>query len=38
MGAVIRAMRETARDMSTRCKETAEGGLALAVPVSLPEC
>jgi len=36
--AVIRAMRETARDMSTRYKETAEGGLAIAVPLSAPEC
>jgi L-serine dehydratase len=38
LDAVIRTMRETARDMSSRYKETAEGGLALAVPVALSEC
>jgi L-serine dehydratase len=36
--AVIHAMRETARDMSARYKETSEGGLAIAVPLSSPEC
>jgi L-serine dehydratase len=31
-------MWDTARDMSTKYKETAEGGLAAAVPVNLSEC
>lgn len=35
---VIRTMWETAIDMNTRYKETSEGGLALYVPVSIPEC
>jgi L-serine dehydratase len=35
---VIRTMWETAQDMNTRYKETAEGGLALHIPVSLIEC
>jgi L-serine dehydratase len=35
---VIRTMWETARDMSSKYKETADGGLAVHVPLSLPEC
>ncbi|NUQ82744.1 MAG: L-serine ammonia-lyase [Bacteroidetes bacterium] len=38
LDAVIRSMWETARDMSSRYKETSEGGLAAHVPVSVPEC
>jgi L-serine dehydratase len=35
---VIAAMRHTGEDMQSKYKETAEGGLALFVPVNLPEC
>ncbi len=35
---VIAAMRQTGEDMQTKYKETSEGGLALFVPVNLPEC
>jgi L-serine dehydratase len=35
---VISTMWETARDMSHKYKETADGGLALHIPLSLPEC
>lgn len=35
---VIRTMWDTARDMSFKYKETAEGGLAVHVPISLSEC
>ncbi len=35
---VIRTMWQTAQDMSTKYKETAEGGLALNVSVTVPEC
>jgi L-serine dehydratase len=38
LDAVIRSMWETAQDMSTKYKETSEGGLALQIPVSLSEC
>jgi L-serine dehydratase len=38
LDAVIRTMWQTAQDMSSRYKETAEGGLAVQIPVSLPEC
>ncbi len=38
LDAVIQTMWETARDMNSRYKETAEGGLAMQIPVSLPEC
>ena len=38
LDAVIRTMWDTARDMSTKYKETAEGGLAAAIPVNVPEC
>lgn len=35
---VIRTMWETAIDMSHKYKETADGGLAVHIPISLPEC
>ncbi|TZF84811.1 L-serine ammonia-lyase [Pedobacter sp. BS3] len=35
---VVKTMWETARDMDSRYKETAEGGLAVNIPVSLSEC
>ena len=35
---VIDTMRETGRDMSAKYKETAEGGLATRIPVSVVEC
>jgi len=35
---VIMAMRKTGEDMNSIYKETSEGGLALYVPVNLPEC
>lgn len=38
LDAVIRTMWETAKDMNSRYKETAEGGLAVHIPVNVPEC
>jgi L-serine dehydratase len=35
---VIRTMWQTAQDMHAKYKETSEGGLAVALPVSHPEC
>jgi L-serine dehydratase len=35
---VIKTMWNTARDMNAKYKETSEGGLAINVPVSMPEC
>ncbi|SDD16404.1 L-serine ammonia-lyase [Niabella drilacis] len=35
---VIRTMWDTAQDMNFKYKETADGGLAVNVPLSLPEC
>jgi L-serine dehydratase len=35
---VILAMWETAKDMNHKYKETAEGGLAIQVPIGLSEC
>ena len=35
---VIATMWQTAKDMSTKYKETAEGGLAIQVSVGLSEC
>ena len=35
---VIKTMKQTAKDMSDKYKETAEGGLALNVSVVVPEC
>lgn len=38
LDAVIDTMWATAQDMSTKYKETAEGGLAILVPVTISEC
>ncbi|MFN8310838.1 MAG: L-serine ammonia-lyase [Chitinophagales bacterium] len=38
LDAVIKTMWETALDMNSKYKETADGGLAGQVPISLPEC
>jgi len=38
LDAVIKTMKETARDMNTKYKETADGGLALQISVNLAEC
>lgn len=35
---VVATMWETARDMNSKYKETADGGLAVQIPVNLPEC
>lgn len=35
---VIKTMWDTAKDMNHKYKETSEGGLAIHVPLSLPEC
>jgi L-serine dehydratase len=35
---VIKTMRNTAEDMNSKYKETAEGGLAMHIPVSIPDC
>jgi len=35
---VVKTMWETALDMSSKYKETSDGGLALNIPLSLPEC
>ncbi len=35
---VVRTMWDTALDMSSKYKETADGGLAIHIPISLPEC
>lgn len=35
---VIKSMWETAKDMNHKYKETAEGGLAIHIPISLSEC
>ena len=38
LDAVIRTMWDTALDMNSKYKETSDGGLALQIPISLPEC
>src|SRR5207344_2188896 len=38
LDAVIRTMWDTAKDMSHKYKETSDGGLAVHIPLSLPEC
>ena len=35
---VIKTMWHTAEDMNSKYKETAEGGLAINIPVSMPDC
>ena len=38
LGDVIKTMWDTAKDMNHKYKETSDGGLAVHVPLSLPEC
>ena len=38
LDAVIKTMWETAKDMNSKYKETADGGLAINIPISLSEC
>ncbi len=38
LDAVVRTMWQTAQDMNSKYKETADGGLAINIPISLPEC
>lgn len=38
LDAVVETMWETAQDMNSKYKETAEGGLAVNIPLSLSEC
>jgi L-serine dehydratase len=38
LDAVVRTMWQTALDMNSKYKETADGGLAVNIPLSLPEC
>jgi L-serine dehydratase len=38
LDAVVKTMWDTARDMDFKYKETSDGGLAVNVPLSLPEC
>ena len=38
LDAVVETMWDTARDMNSKYKETAEGGLAVNIPLSLSEC
>jgi L-serine dehydratase len=38
LDAVIRTMWDTALDMNSKYKETSDGGLAVHIPLSLPEC
>jgi L-serine dehydratase len=35
---VIKTMWDTAQDMSSKYKETADGGLATNIPINVPEC
>lgn len=38
LDAVIKTMWDTALDMNSKYKETSDGGLAVNIPISLPEC
>lgn len=38
LDAVVRTMWQTAQDMNSKYKETSDGGLAINIPISLPEC
>ncbi|KIC94326.1 L-serine ammonia-lyase [Flavihumibacter solisilvae] len=38
LDAVIKTMWDTAQDMNSKYKETADGGLAVNIPINLPEC
>jgi len=35
---VVKTMWETAQDMNSKYKETADGGLAVQIPISIPDC
>ncbi|EHQ28312.1 L-serine ammonia-lyase [Mucilaginibacter paludis] len=38
LDAVVETMWQTALDMNSKYKETSDGGLAIQIPISLPEC
>jgi L-serine dehydratase len=38
LDAVVKTMWETSLDMNSKYKETSDGGLAINIPLSLPEC
>ncbi|MFD0750495.1 L-serine ammonia-lyase [Mucilaginibacter calamicampi] len=38
LDAVVKTMWQTAQDMNVKYKETSDGGLAVNIPLSLPEC
>ena len=38
LDAVVKTMWQTALDMNSKYKETCDGGLAINIPISLPEC
>jgi L-serine dehydratase len=38
LDAVVKTMWQTALDMNSKYKETSDGGLAVNIPISLPEC
>lgn len=38
LDAVVKTMWHTAQDMNSKYKETSDGGLAINIPLSLPEC
>lgn len=38
LDAVVKTMWETAQDMNSKYKETADGGLAIQIPISIPDC
>lgn len=38
LDAVVKTMWQTAQDMNVKYKETSDGGLAINIPISLPEC
>jgi len=38
LDAVVKTMWQTALDMNSKYKETSDGGLAIQIPLSLPEC
>ncbi|MBE9585413.1 L-serine ammonia-lyase [Mucilaginibacter sp. JRF] len=38
LDAVVKTMWQTAQDMNSKYKETSDGGLAVNIPISLPEC
>ncbi|MGI4728679.1 MAG: L-serine ammonia-lyase [Janthinobacterium lividum] len=38
LDAVVKTMWQTAQDMNSKYKETADGGLAVQIPISIPDC